>query len=294
MNLRAPTHTRVSLSLNSAGLSANYAKLACDGVVLMCAETCARALGIHPRKLLADGGEEKFLDLFSRSIVRVARDFAPRPVVYRTVDMNADEYAGLEGGAEFEHKEENPMRGLRGCGRYLADEASFRLELRAVKRARDMGCVNVDAMLPFARSPDELSRCREVVIEEGLFASAEFELWMMADVPANLPLIEEFLGHVSGVLIGSSELAPLVSRSDEYDPAGLAAIAHIVRACHQRGVSCSICGDEPTLHVEIIRALIEAGLTGLSVAPESLEETVAAVAAAEAELGILPEREVAK
>jgi pyruvate,water dikinase len=275
----------------------------------MCAESWARSLGIHPRKLLADGGEEKFLDLFSRNIVRVARDFAPRAVVYRTLDLNSEEYAGLEGGAQVEQDRENPMLGLRGCSRYLADEASFRLELRAVKRARDMGCVNVDAMLPFAHLPEELTRCREIVIQEGLFASAEFELWMMAEVAVNLPLIEEFLPHVSGVLIGTNGLSqpgpgtnhdspPLAKQPDEDGPAAQVAITRIVQACHGRGVSCSICSDAVIRPLgqrpEILRALIEAGLTGLCVAPESFEKTVAAVAAAEAELGILPEREVAK
>src|ERR1700693_184635 len=102
MMLRAPTRTRISLRLSSAELSPKYAKLPCDGVALLSAESSARALGIHPRKLLANGGEEKYLDLFSRNIVRVARDFAPRPVVYRTLDMNLKECAALEGGAEYE------------------------------------------------------------------------------------------------------------------------------------------------------------------------------------------------
>jgi pyruvate,water dikinase len=309
MTLRAPTHTRISLRLASAELSAKYAKLACDGVMLMCAESCAGALGVHPRKLLANRGEEKFLDLFSRNVVRVARDFAPRAVVYRTLDLKPDEYKDLEGGAEFERQNENQTPGLRGCARYLADEASFRLELRAVKRARDMGCVNVDAMLPSARLAGELARCREIVIQEGLFASAEFELWMMADMAENGAQIEEFLPHVSGVLIGSRDV-PQVARGnghdnsllanqfDGRDAAGRATITHIVQACHGRGVACSICIDaavgEAGQQVEFIRTLIAAGLTGLSVAPDSLEKTVAAVAAAEAELGILPEREVAK
>lgn len=305
MILRAPTHTRISLRLSSAELSVKYAKLPCDGAVLESAESCARALGIHPRKLLTDGSEERFLDLFSRNILRVARDFAPRPVVYRTLDLNSNEYAGLEGGAEYEGKERNPMLGLRGCSRYLADEASFRLELRAVKRARDMGCVNLDVMLPFVRCPDELARCREIVIAEGLFASAEFELWMLAAVPSTALLIEEFLPFVSGVSIGWNDLAQFVlgidsksqrlaDRFDERHPAVLAAITRIARACRERGVACSICGDAPALQTEMIRTLVEAGVTGWGVAPESFEKTVEAIAAAEGELGIRPKREVAQ
>ena len=54
-------------------------------------------------------------------------------MVYRTLDLKSNEYIGLEGGDRFEVNEENPMLGFRGCSRYLADEESFRLELRAVK-----------------------------------------------------------------------------------------------------------------------------------------------------------------
>ena len=313
MMLRAPTRTRISLRLSSAELSPKYAKLPCDGVALLSAESSARALGIHPRKLLANGGEEKYLDLFSRNIVRVARDFAPRPVVYRTLDMNLKECAALEGGAEYEESEENPTRGLCGCSRYLADEASFRLDLRAVKRARDMGCVNVDVMLPFARCADELARCREIVIEEGLFASAEFELWMMAAVPATELPIEEFLPLVFGVSIDPEYLGQLVpgvnggvgrrpDPSDECHPTVLAAMTLIARACREHGVACSICGNAPILHPRpqpegrphMIRALLEAGVTGWNVAPDMYDEAVEAIANAESALGISPEREVAK
>jgi phosphoenolpyruvate-protein kinase (PTS system EI component) len=77
-----------------------------------------------------------------------------------------------------------------------------------------------------------------------------------------------------------------------HDPEALAMLTGIARACRERGVACSICGAALSHDPEMIRALIEAGLTGLCVAPESLGETVAAVAAAEAALGISPEREL--
>jgi pyruvate,water dikinase len=275
----------------------------------MCAEQLARALGVHPRKLLATGAGEKLLQHFSREIVRVARDFAPRPVAYRTLDLSTDAYMRLEGGSEFEKQEEAPRLDLRGCSRYLADEASFRLELRAVKRARDMGCVNLDLLLPTARTPDELASCREIVIEEGLFASAEFELWMTAEVPSTVLLIEEFLAHVSGVAINQAGLARHVvgiegegdsfaAPSDESHPAVIAAMVRVARAFSRRGVACSICGDlageSPDRGNEIIRALVESGATGWIASPECYEKIAEDIARAEAALGIPAEREVAK
>ena len=304
---RAPTHTRICLDLSSSERIGAHAKLPCDGVGLMRAEYLARSLGIHPRKLIADREEEKFLDLFSQHIVRLARAFAPRQMVYRLLDMSSHEYASLAGGAEYEkpeYEKEDQGLGFRGCSRSLAEEASFRMELRAVKRARDMGCVNVDLLLPFVRVPDELARCREIVIEEGLFASAEFELWMTAELPSTILGIEEFLPHVSGVLIDCDVLMQQLTspgsndsssarKLDSIQPTVLDAIARVARACRERGLASSICGEAISRDLGMIRASIENGLSGLSIPPESFEAMVAAVTAAEAELGILPEREMA-
>src|ERR1700682_2409176 len=210
---RAPTHTRISLDLGASESIGTYAKLPCDGVGLARAEFLAGSFGIHPRKLLADGNEENFLHAFSQYIVRLARAVAPRAVVYRLLDLTSQEYASLAGGAEFEN-EHNPAHAIRGCSRALADEECFRLELRAVKRARDMGCVNVDLLLPVARGAEELARCREIVIEEGLFASAEFELWMTAETSTCAVAIEEFLPHVAGIAIDCEDLTKHLAGTD--------------------------------------------------------------------------------
>lgn len=277
MIARPPTQTRILLSLNSAEFSERYARLPSDGVGLMRSEFLASSLGVHPRKLLAGGGEERFIQHFSDSIRKVADDFAPRQAIYRTLDLNSAEYAGLDGGAEYEGKVASPAVDLRGASRYLADPLSFRMELRAVKRAREMGCVNVDVILPFVRSPEELEHCRAIVIEEGLFASAEFELWMMAETLSNAPQIEAFLPHVTGVSMATS---------GQLQAAELAAIERIAQACRARGAACSICSDAPARHPELLPRLLECGLTGISVAPESFEATVRAVVEAEASLGI--------
>ena len=180
----------------------------------------------------------------------------------------------------------------------------------AVKRARDMGCVNVDLLLPFARGADELARCREIVIEEGLFASAEFELWMTAETSSCAVAMEEFLPQIAGIAIDCDDLTKHLAGTDaeceglamqaspihlgQIQPMVLSCIARIAQACRERGVTSSLYGAALAGNPETTRKLIECGLTGLSVTPEALAETVAAVAVAESELGISPEREVAR
>jgi pyruvate,water dikinase len=165
-----------------------------------------------------------------------------------------------------------------------------------VKRVRDGGLRNVRLLLPFVRFPRELKRCREIVEQEGLFADPEFELWMVAEVPSNVLLIDEFLPLVSGISIGSNDLtqlmlgidrdsARLAKEFDERDPAVQNAIAIIAKACRAAGRPVSICGNAPSRYPELVPRLISAGLTSLSVSPEAFEATLKAVVEAEAMLG---------
>ncbi len=290
---RPATQMKIMLNLSVPDLAARYAGTPCDGVGLMRAEFLALSMGVHPRKLIADGGAERFISHFADNLSKVAQAFYPRPVVYRTLDLKSNEYVGLEGGKQYEQTEENPMLGFRGCSRYTADEESFRLELRAVKRVIDSGLGNIKLMLPFVRFPRELEQCRNWVEDEGLFENSGFELWMMAEVPSNILLIEAFLPYVSGVSIGSNDLTQLIlgidrdshklaDQFDVRDPAVLAGIERIAQACRARDMPVSICGDAPSRYPELIPKLIGFGLTSISVPADAFEVTLRAVVAAEA------------
>lgn len=296
---RPPTQTRILLNLSVPELAERYAARPCDGIGLMRAEFLAMGVGVHPQQLIAEGGGEAFIRFFAEGLGRVARAFAPRPVVYRTLDLKSNEFAGLEGGAAFEQPEANPMLGYRGCSRYLADPAGFRLELEAVRRVLESGLRNVRLMLPFVRFPDELATCRAMMAEAGLFDVEEFQLWMMAELPSNVLLTESFLPYVSGVSIGSNDLTQLIlgidrdsarlaERFDASDPAVVAAMERIVHACRQHGLPVSVCGDAPSRHPALVARLVECGIDSVSVSADVLETTIAAVAEAEARLGIRP------
>lgn len=296
---RLATQTRILLNLSVPELAEKYAGIPCDGVGLMRAEFLALSMGVHPQKLLAEDGAERFLAFFADQLAKVATAFYPRPVTYRTLDLKSNEYAQLDGGAEFEQAEENPMLGFRGCSRYVENPESFRLELRAVKRVIESGLDNVRLMVPFVRFPRELENCRQWITEEGLFETPGFELWMMAEVPSNVLVIEQFLPYVSGVSIGSNDLTQLIlgidrdshrmaDQFDSRDPAVLTGIKHIARACREHGLPVSICGDAPSRHPELIRELIGFGLSSISVSADAFETTLAEVIRVETDLGIIP------
>ncbi len=154
--------TRLYVNLAIADRAEQVAALPVDGVGLLRAELMlTEALqGEHPRHVLARGGEEEFLDRMSQSLLRVTRAFAPRPVIYRTIDFRSNEFRGLTGGDEYEPVEANPMIGYRGCYRYVREPDLFSLELALLARVRDE-TPNLHLMLPFVRTRWELEACLE-------------------------------------------------------------------------------------------------------------------------------------
>lgn len=275
---------KIYLNLSFPPLAARYAHLPADGVGLLRAEFLALSLSVHPKQLLAEGGAETFIRAFTEGLIEVARQFWPRPVTYRALDLKSNEYRGLRGGQQFEEPEENPALGLRGCRRYMDDPELLRLQARAVRSVHEAGWTNVRLMLPFVRTVSEVLACREILQQEGLFERG-IPLWIMVEVPSVVFLIERFLPLVDGVSIGTNDLTQLilgVDRDnprlaplwDERDDAVMRAIEWVARACRESALECCVCGDAPSRRPELIPQLLQLGLTALSVSPEAFERTL--------------------
>ncbi|MFY0583194.1 HAD-IC family P-type ATPase [Cystobacter fuscus] len=253
-----PLATELYVNLALPGQAREAAALPVDGVGLLRAEfLLTDALGgVHPRKLIAEGRQREFVERMVGPLLEIARAFHPRPVVYRTTDFRTNEFRGLEGGAEYEPGEANPMIGFRGCYRYLREPEVFRLELEALARVREQS-PNLHVMIPFVRTLWELEACLELMDTSPLGRQRGLERWVMAEVPSVVYRIPEYarLG-VTGVSIGSNDLTQLmlgVDRDsetcaelfDESDAAVLDAIVRIIRASREAGMTCSLCGRAP-------------------------------------------------
>jgi pyruvate,water dikinase len=213
-------------------------------------------------------------------------------VIYRATDFRSNEFRGLAGGEEFEPHEENPMIGYRGCYRYTREPDLFALELEAVKRVR-AGHPNLHLMVPFVRTGSEFRACKRLIDESGLTGDRTFQLWVMAEVPSVVTWLEEYVRlGATGVSIGSNDLTQLilgVDRDsellaplyDERDRAVTSAIERIVAECKRLGITCSICGQAPSVHVEYAEMLVRMGIDSISVNPDAIEATRRNVAAAE-------------
>ena len=292
------TGTRLLVNLSEPSQVKRAAALAVDGVGLLRAELMiVEALdGVHPRKLLAQGRGDEFVERMAESLTEFAAAFSPRPITYRTTDFRTNEFRGLEGGEEFEPEEANPMIGLRGALRYIQQPEVFQLELEAIGRVWKAGHRNFHVMLPFVRTARELERCREQIAQAGLLDQAGFELWIMAEVPSVLFGLERYaeLG-IAGISIGSNDLTQLLLGADrdsgelsdtfdERDPAVVAYLSELIPRARRLGLQTSICGQAPSVHAEYAELLVRLGIDAISVSTDVVDRTRRLIAAAEQRL----------
>ena len=307
--------THIMLIAGNPGQAFGVAQLPNSGVGLARMEfIISNHIGVHPRALLEfDSLEpalqseirehtrgyanpvEFYVEKLAEGIATLAAAFYPKPVIIRTSDFKSNEYAQLVGGSAFEPKEENPMIGFRGASRYYADSFRdcFALESRAIRRVREqMGLTNLEVMLPFVRTVDEVVKVSAIMKEHGLVRGENgLRLILMCEIPANALLAEDFLQHCDGFSIGSNDLTQLtlgvdrdsglLPQFDERDPAVAALMAMAIAACRKHGKYIGICGQAPSDFPEITRWLVQQGIGSIALNPDSVLKMTRIVAEAE-------------
>ena len=289
------TGTRLLVNLSEPSQVERAAALDVDGVGLLRAELMIlEALGgTHPRRLIQQGRQAEFVDRMAESLMAFASGFSPRPVTYRTIDFRTNEFRGLEGGAEIEPEEANPMIGYRGALRYVREPDLLQLELDAIARVYDAGYENLHVMLPFVRTARELDACTRLIEATGLRQRRGFELWVMAEVPSILFNLERCaeLG-VAGISIGSNDLTQLMLGADrdselvaedfdERDPAVVEYLRRLIPRARELGLKTSICGQAPSVYPEYAEILVRAGIDAVSVNMDAVDRCRRLIAAAE-------------
>ncbi len=247
----------------------------------------------HPDLWLRQGRQAEIVAGLAAQIQQFAAAFHPRPVFYRALDLRSHEGRGLLGGQQFEPAEGNPTLGRRGVSRYIANPELLDLQLAALRRVHQAGYPHLHLLLPFVRSVEEFEVCQQRVDRAGLFKNSQMQLWLMAEVPSVLFLLPSYVrAGVQGISIGSNDLTQLLlgidreqsnlgEQLDERHPAVKAAIAQLIKTAQELGIPCTICGEAPVRHPELVHWLVELGITGISVAPESVLATQQAISEAE-------------
>ena len=311
------TRTRAMLILADPDRAFGLAQYPADGVGLMRMEfVIANTIRIHPMALVnydslpegnarsaiaaltANSADKRryFVERLSEGIAMVAAAFHPREVIVRMSDFKTNEYAQLIGGELFEPQEENPMLGFRGASRYydVRYRAGFGLECEAVRLVRDaMGLDNVKVMIPFCRTVEEGKRVLETMKDFGLERGRNgLEVYVMAEIPSNVILAEDFARLFDGFSIGSNDLTQLVlgidrdsaivsDLFDESNPAVTRMLNSVIRDARKAGRKIGLCGQAPSDRPAFARLLVEAGIDSISFNPDALLRGIENISLAE-------------
>ena len=291
-----PTGTKVYMNLGDPELADKYSSLPCDGIGLMREEFIwTTYIHEHPLYLIKTGHPEKVVDQLAEGMRQVCQAMAPRPVTLRFSDFKSSEYRDLKGGDEFEPYEPSALLGWRGASRYYDPKyiEAFKLECQAVVKVREeFGLKNLNVMIPFCRNVEECEKVVKIMAECGLERGKDFKVWLMAEIPSNIILADQFNKYVDGYSIGSNDLTMLVLGCDRdndtvshiYDERNLAvrrAVRHLIEVAHSEGKTVSICGQAPSVYPEFCEFLIKSGIDSISVNPDTVKFTKKLVAQVE-------------
>lgn len=290
------TGTKIYMNLGDPELAERYSNLPCDGIGLMREEFIwTTYIHEHPLYLIEIGRPDKVVDGLAEGMRKVCQALAPRPVVLRFSDFKSSEYRDLKGGDKYEPHEPSALLGWRGASRYYDPKyiEAFKLELQAVRKVREeFGFKNLHVMIPFCRTVDEAAKVTALMAEQGLRRNADFKVWLMAEIPSNIILADQFNQFVDGYSIGSNDLTMLVLGADRdnetvqhiYDERNLAikrAIRHLIEVAHRDGKTVSICGQAPTVYPDFAEFLVKSGIDSISVNPDAVKYTRKMVAQVE-------------
>jgi pyruvate, water dikinase len=280
--LKLPQQTNVMMIIGDPDKAFKWSLYPNDGVGLMRIEfMITHAVQIHPMALvnfdkLKDPSVKKqietithhyddkklyFIENLAQGIATIAAAFYPKEVIVRMSDFKTNEYANLIGGKDFEPVEENPMLGFRGASRYYNDlyKEGFELECKAIKVVReDMGLTNVKVMIPFCRTVEEGKKVIAVMRDYGLKQGENgLEIYVMAEIPSNVILAEQFAKVFDGFSIGSNDLTQLTLGIDrdsaivsdlfnEKNEAVKQMLSMVIQKAKRAGVKIGLCGQAPS------------------------------------------------
>lgn len=233
-----------------------------------------------------------YIDKLAEGIGKLASAFYPKEVIVRFSDFKTNEYANLIGGKDFEPKEENPMIGWRGASRYYDPKfkEAFGLECQAIKKVREVfGLDNVVVMIPFCRTVEEGKKVLKIMEEYGLKQGDKgMKVYVMAEIPSNVVLAEEFAKIFDGFSIGSNDLTQLTLGLDRdsqivshiFDERNLAVktlIKQLIDVAKKYNRKVGICGDAPSSFLDFAEFLVESGIDSMSLTPDAIIKTTVAV-----------------
>ncbi len=288
-----PLATRIMVNLNNTKAIERSQNLPIDGVGLLRGELLLLEL-LASKSLdewLSPSSKKEFLEHLTQLIRQFVVAFHPRPVFYRSVDWNNSQF-NKSGELEL-----NPIVGDRGSYHYMLDSRLFDLELEAIANIQQEGYNNINLILPFVRSIEEFTFCRERVNNFALDQTASFQLWIMAEIPSVVFLLPQYIeAGLQGILIGANDLTQLILGVDREcsdfarlglntnHPAVLDSIFRLSQTAKKHQLPCAIAISNPLEYPNLLDKLIQWNIASISVELEAAIPTYQEIARSEKRL----------
>jgi len=205
-------YTTVNSSIN---LQKNSDQI--DGLIVHDSGKLLAASATHPSQVVKTKQKDHLIEAISRTLTKYLEK-TNKPLIYRANNFTSNEFNKLQFATLYEFPEKNPYLGFRGGLRYLSQPDAFKMELDAIKKTLEKTKLKISLVLPFVRSPEELSKLISLINKQGLNKYSNFEIWFELSTPENVLNLSSYpIKNIQAVIFNTQSIHALTTGIDPHN-----------------------------------------------------------------------------